>query len=54
MLHFALCMSMFVCLEIKIFVFVFVFVLHFRPDKCFIKVHEWFGIKVPKVPVYQP
>ena len=26
MLHFALCMSMFVCLEIKIFVFVFVFV----------------------------
>ena len=24
MLHFALCMSMFVCLEIKIFVFVFV------------------------------
>ena len=26
MLHFALCMSMYVCLEIKIFVFVFVFV----------------------------
>ena len=25
MLHFALCMSMFVCLEIKIFVFVFVY-----------------------------
>ena len=27
MLHFALCMSMYVCLEIKIFVFVFVFVM---------------------------
>ena len=27
MLHFALCMSMFVCLEIKIFVFVFVLLL---------------------------
>ena len=27
MLHFALCMSMYVCLEIKIFVFVFVLVL---------------------------
>ena len=29
-------------------------VLHFRPDQCFIQVHEWFGFKVPEVPVYKP
>ena len=33
MLHFALCMSMFVCLEIKIFVFVFVFVIPLKSSR---------------------
>ena len=28
-------------------------ILHFRPDQCFIQVHEWFGFNVTEVPVYQ-